>query len=172
MAIRRERGQSLHIVDFLVENSGNLNATTYDGHTAVHYCAVYNQSECLKLLMRSGANVAVETKDKKTALDLAREYGSTGCEELVISLLIIHRANTHAALRIQIRQSTQNRKSQLENVNIDWNLSQDEGGSIDLSDEDMTVVDNSAVIQLNGVNFVTWGLIGCFLNIFNGSKTG
>ena len=45
----------------------------------------------------------------------------------------------------KIRQSTQNRKSQLENVNIDWNLSQDEGGSIDLSDEDMTVVDNSAV---------------------------
>lgn len=47
----------------------------------------------------------------------------------------------------QIRQSTQNRKSQLENVNIDWNLSQDEAGSIDLSDEDMTVVDNANTVQ-------------------------
>lgn len=58
---------------------------------------------------------------------------------------------------LQIRQSTQNRKSQLENVNIDWNLSQDEGGSIDLSDEDMTVVDNSAVnklVPISGVVFL------------------
>ena len=47
---------------------------------------------------------------------------------------------------MQIRQSTQNRKSQLENVNIDWNLSQDEAGSIDLSDEDMTVIENTTVI--------------------------
>ncbi len=46
---------------------------------------------------------------------------------------------------IQIRQSTQNRKSQLENVSIDWNLSQDEAGSIDLSDEDMTVIENTVV---------------------------
>lgn len=43
----------------------------------------------------------------------------------------------------QIRQSTQNRKSQLENVSIDWNLSQDEAGSIDLSDEDMTVIETA-----------------------------
>ncbi|XP_032783427.2 arfGAP with SH3 domain, ANK repeat and PH domain-containing protein isoform X2 [Daphnia magna] len=130
MAIRRERGHSLHIVDFLVENASNLDATTVDGHTAVHYCALYNQPECLKLLLRSGANVAAETKDKKTAIDLAKEYGSTACETL-------------------IRQSTQNRKSQLENVSIDWNLSQDEAGSIDLSDEDMTVVESTATC--NGI---------------------
>ncbi|XP_057369503.1 arfGAP with SH3 domain, ANK repeat and PH domain-containing protein-like [Daphnia carinata] len=130
MAIRRERGHSLHIVDFLVENASNLDATTVDGHTAVHYCALYNQPECLKLLLRSGANVAAETKDKKTAIDLAKEYGSTACEDL-------------------IRQSTQNRKSQLENVSIDWNLSQDEAGSIDLSDEDMTVIENTTTC--NGI---------------------
>ncbi|XP_046459422.1 arfGAP with SH3 domain, ANK repeat and PH domain-containing protein-like isoform X4 [Daphnia pulex] len=128
MAIRRERGHSLHIVDFLVENASNLDATTVDGHTAVHYCALYNQPECLKLLLRSGANVVAETKDKRTAVDLAKEYGSTVCEDL-------------------IRQSTQNRKSQLENVSIDWNLSQDEAGSIDLSDEDMTVIENT----VNGI---------------------
>lgn len=83
MAIRRERGHSLHIVDFLVENATNLDATTVDGHTAVHYCALYNQPECLKLLLRSGANVSAETKDKKTAIELAKDYGSTACEELV-----------------------------------------------------------------------------------------
>jgi Arf-GAP/SH3 domain/ANK repeat/PH domain-containing protein len=86
MAIRRERGHSLHIVDFLVENASNLDATTVDGHTAVHYCALYNQPECLKLLLRSGANVVAETKDKRTAVDLAKEYGSTVCEDLVVTI--------------------------------------------------------------------------------------
>lgn len=156
MAIRRERGHSLHIVDFLVENASNLDAATVDGHTAVHYCALYNQPECLKLLLRSGANVSVETKDKKTAIDLAKDYGSTACEDLVRRLthsffLIFIRNLDHdvyfsiLAFYWQIRQSTQNRKSQLENVSIDWNLSQDEAGSIDLSDEDMTVIENTAV---------------------------
>ncbi|EFX70312.1 hypothetical protein DAPPUDRAFT_202418 [Daphnia pulex] len=87
MAIRRERGHSLHIVDFLVENASNLDATTVDGHTAVHYCALYNQPECLKLLLRSGANVVAETKDKRTAVDLAKEYGSTVCEDLVVTIV-------------------------------------------------------------------------------------
>lgn len=45
---------------------------------------------------------------------------------------------------MQLQQSGQARKTLLENVNIDWNLSQDEAGSIDLSDED-TVIDNSTV---------------------------
>jgi hypothetical protein len=54
---------------------------------------------------------------------------------------------------LQIRQSTQNRKSQLENVSIDWNLSQDEAGSIDLSDEDMTVIENTAVNSNSKISF-------------------
>ena len=45
---------------------------------------------------------------------------------------------------MQIGQALQRRKTLLENVNIDWNLSQDEAGSIDLSDED-TVIENSTV---------------------------
>lgn len=86
MAIRKERGGSLHIVDFLVENSSNLEAATVDGHTALHYCALYNQPECLKLLLRSGANLSAETKERKTAIELAKEYGSTLCEDLVHNL--------------------------------------------------------------------------------------
>ena len=83
MAIRREKGQSLHIVDFLVENTFNLDTATVDGNTALHYCCMYNQPECVKLLLRSGANIAAENKEKKTALDLAKEYASTHCLDLV-----------------------------------------------------------------------------------------
>ena len=46
----------------------------------------------------------------------------------------------------QIHLAAQNQKSQLDNVNIDWNLSQDEAGSIDLSDEE-TVIDNTALVS-------------------------
>lgn len=100
IAIRRERGQSLHIVDFLVQNSSNLNVATFDGHTAVHYCAIYNQPECLKLLLRSGANVSIETKDKRTTVDLAKEYGSGACEELVRCSV------SHYATRVRKRVSS------------------------------------------------------------------
>ena len=46
----------------------------------------------------------------------------------------------------QIREASQNRKTQMDNVCIDWNLSQDEAGSIDLSDEE-TVVENTAKVS-------------------------
>ena len=49
---------------------------------------------------------------------------------------------------MQIRQAALNQKTQLDNVNIDWNLSQDEAGSIDLSDEE-TVIDNTALVISN-----------------------
>ena len=83
MAIRRERGYSLHVIDFLVENSSNIDVVTANGNTALHYCAIYNQPECAKLLLRSGANVNAENKDAKTPLDLAKEFESTACEDLV-----------------------------------------------------------------------------------------
>ena len=85
MAIRRERGHSLHMVDFLVENSSGLDTATIDGNTALHYCAIYNQPECAKLLLRSGANMNAENKERKTVADLAKEFGSSECEDLVIS---------------------------------------------------------------------------------------
>ena len=85
MAIRRDKGHLLHIVNFLVENSSSLDVATVDGNTALHYCCMYNQSECAKLLLRSGANANIENKDKKTPLDLAKEYASTLCEDFVRS---------------------------------------------------------------------------------------
>ena len=83
MAIRRDKGNLLHIVNFLVENSSSLDVITVDGNTALHYCCMYNQSECAKLLLRSGANVNIENRDRKTPLELAKDYSSTLCEDFV-----------------------------------------------------------------------------------------
>jgi len=86
MAIRQDKGHLLHIVNFLVENSSSLDVANVDGNTALHYCCMYNQSECAKLLLRSGANISVENREKKTPLDLAKEYASTLCEDFVRSI--------------------------------------------------------------------------------------
>uniref|UniRef100_A0AAY5EHS4 ArfGAP with SH3 domain, ankyrin repeat and PH domain 2b n=1 Tax=Electrophorus electricus TaxID=8005 RepID=A0AAY5EHS4_ELEEL len=59
LAVRVVDRNSLHIVDFLVQNSGNLDKQTVKGSTALHYCCLTGNSECLKLLLRSKASVII-----------------------------------------------------------------------------------------------------------------
>ncbi|CAB1325681.1 unnamed protein product, partial [Coregonus sp. 'balchen'] len=51
-SVRTADQTSLHLVDFLVQNSGNLDSQTENGNTALHYCCLYEKQECLKLLLR------------------------------------------------------------------------------------------------------------------------
>jgi Arf-GAP/SH3 domain/ANK repeat/PH domain-containing protein len=89
-AVAQEDGTTLHIVDFLVQNSINLNSITKDGNTALHFCVLYNQSECMKLLLRSNAHFNIKNNDRKTPLDLAKERGN----HLLIELVIMHIFNS------------------------------------------------------------------------------
>lgn len=116
VAVAQEDGTSLHIVDFLVQNSPGLDVQNKAGNTPVHTAVLHNQTECMKLLLRSGAGVDVKNADNKTPLDLAKERGYHTCLEL-------------------IEHSLQNKKTLFENVNIDWGLTQ-EDGSTDFSDDD------------------------------------
>ncbi|CAB4060108.1 ASAP [Lepeophtheirus salmonis] len=52
-AISHETGQSLHVVDFLVQNSTSLDRQTREGNTPLHYCVIQNQTESMRLLLRS-----------------------------------------------------------------------------------------------------------------------
>eukprot|EP00092_Neocalanus_flemingeri_P011518 GFUD01012412.1.p1 GENE.GFUD01012412.1~~GFUD01012412.1.p1 ORF type:complete len:919 (+),score=159.22 GFUD01012412.1:108-2864(+) len=115
-AISQETGGSLHIVDFLVQNSSSLDRRTKEGNTPLHYCVIQNQPEAMRLLLRSGASPDVQNNNGKTPLSIARERGYHLCEELLL----------HALAR---------KKTMFENVNIDWNLSHDDG-STDFSDEE------------------------------------
>nr|XP_054604192.1 arf-GAP with SH3 domain, ANK repeat and PH domain-containing protein 2b isoform X2 [Nothobranchius furzeri] len=74
---------SLHIVDFLAQNSANLDKQTSRGSTALHYCCLTNNSECLKLLLRGKASVSITNEAGETALDIARRLQHTQCEELL-----------------------------------------------------------------------------------------
>lgn len=85
LAILREMGNSLHIIDFLVQNmsTGGIDRTTIDGETALHLCARHDRAEAMKLLLRAGADPIHRNKQDKTPLDIAQEMGHHTCKELV-----------------------------------------------------------------------------------------
>ncbi|XP_012808098.1 arf-GAP with SH3 domain, ANK repeat and PH domain-containing protein 2 isoform X3 [Xenopus tropicalis] len=75
---------SLHIVDFLVHNSGNLVKQTVRGNTALHYCCLYNKTESMKLFLRAKVNLKIKNEAGETALDIANRLKHTLCEELLL----------------------------------------------------------------------------------------
>ena len=93
-AISQETGGSLHVVDFLVQNSSSLDRKTKEGNTPLHYCVIQNQPEAMRLLLRSGAAPDLPNNNGKTPLNIARERGYHLCEELV--------SGTHFTLLIKL----------------------------------------------------------------------
>ncbi|CAK6977118.1 arf-GAP with SH3 domain%2C ANK repeat and PH domain-containing protein 2b, partial [Scomber scombrus] len=83
LAVRMVDRNSLHIVDFLAQNSGNLDNQTARGSTALHYCCLTDNSECLKLLLRGKASVSITNESGETPLDIAKRLRHTQCEELL-----------------------------------------------------------------------------------------
>lgn len=94
LAVLREMGSTLHIVDFLIQNMPpkGLNKATNPPasilnmtgkNTALHLCASHDRRECMKLLLRSGADYELRNSQSKTPLDIAKEVGHTVCKELV-----------------------------------------------------------------------------------------
>ncbi|XP_031615599.2 arf-GAP with SH3 domain, ANK repeat and PH domain-containing protein 1 isoform X3 [Oreochromis aureus] len=83
-SVRTADQTSLHLVDFLVQNSGNLDKQTEWGNTALHYCCMYEKPECLKLLLRGKPATDITNQNGETALDVARRLRNTQCEEALM----------------------------------------------------------------------------------------
>ena len=85
LAILREMGSSLHIVDFLAQNmpTGGIDRTSIAGETALHLSARHDRAEAMKLLLRAGADPTLRNNQDKTPLDIAQELGHHTCKELV-----------------------------------------------------------------------------------------
>uniref|UniRef100_A0AAZ3P3X2 ArfGAP with SH3 domain, ankyrin repeat and PH domain 1b n=1 Tax=Oncorhynchus tshawytscha TaxID=74940 RepID=A0AAZ3P3X2_ONCTS len=115
-SVRTADQTSLHLVDFLVQNSGNLDRQTENGNTALHYCCLYEKQECLKLLLRGKPAIDIANQSGETALDIARRLRDTQCEEPVSISLIEGKFNAHV------------------HVEYEWNLRLEE---IDESDDDL-----------------------------------
>ncbi|XP_055143221.1 arf-GAP with SH3 domain, ANK repeat and PH domain-containing protein 1 isoform X4 [Symphalangus syndactylus] len=115
LAVRTADQTSLHLVDFLVQNCGNLDKQTALGNTVLHYCSLYSKPECLKLLLRSKPTVDIVNQAGETALDIAKRLKATQCEDL-LSQAKSGKFNPHV------------------HVEYEWNLRQEE---IDESDDDL-----------------------------------
>ncbi|XP_077606156.1 arf-GAP with SH3 domain, ANK repeat and PH domain-containing protein 1 isoform X3 [Crocuta crocuta] len=115
LAVRTADQTSLHLVDFLVQNCGNLDKQTALGNTALHYCSMYSKPECLKLLLRGKPTVSVVNQAGETALDIAKRLKATQCEDL-LSQAKSGKFNPHV------------------HVEYEWNLRQEE---MDESDDDL-----------------------------------
>ncbi|XP_015504954.1 arf-GAP with SH3 domain, ANK repeat and PH domain-containing protein 3 isoform X2 [Parus major] len=83
MAVRHADRSSLPLVDFIIQNGGTLDRVTQDGNTALHYGALYNQPNCLKLLLKGKATFTTVNAVGETALDVARRLKYSECEELL-----------------------------------------------------------------------------------------
>uniref|UniRef100_A0A8D3BFT8 ArfGAP with SH3 domain, ankyrin repeat and PH domain 2a n=1 Tax=Scophthalmus maximus TaxID=52904 RepID=A0A8D3BFT8_SCOMX len=83
LAVRLVDRTSLHIVDFLTQNSLNLDKQTTKGSAALHYCCLTDNSECLKLLLRGKASIEIANEAGETPLDIARRLKHLQCEELL-----------------------------------------------------------------------------------------
>ncbi|KAM9164446.1 arf-GAP with SH3 domain, ANK repeat and PH domain-containing protein 1 isoform 3-T3 [Pangshura tecta] len=115
LAVRTADPTSLHLVDFLVQNCGNLDKQTALGNTVLHYCSIYNKPECLKLLLRGKPTIDIVNQAGEAALDIAKRQKATQCEEL-LSQAKAGKLNPHV------------------HVEYEWNLRQEE---IDESDDDL-----------------------------------
>ncbi|XP_042570097.1 arf-GAP with SH3 domain, ANK repeat and PH domain-containing protein 1-like [Cyprinus carpio] len=114
-AVRTGDHTSLHLVDFLVQNSGNLDKQTERGNTALHYCCQYEKQECLKLLLRGKPATDITNQNGETALDVARRLKIIQCEEALV-------------------QATAGKFNLKVHVEYEWNLRLEE---LDESDDDL-----------------------------------
>ncbi|XP_019641585.1 PREDICTED: arf-GAP with SH3 domain, ANK repeat and PH domain-containing protein 2-like isoform X6 [Branchiostoma belcheri] len=119
LAMMQEDGTSLHVVDFLVQNSNNLDVKTKAGNTPLHICALHDQTECMKLLLRSKPKLDIDNNDGETALAVSVRKQHRVCQEM-------------------LEQASQGKLTLCENINMDWALSQDyEDGHLDFSDDEL-----------------------------------
>ncbi|XP_028293018.1 arf-GAP with SH3 domain, ANK repeat and PH domain-containing protein 2a isoform X2 [Gouania willdenowi] len=115
LAVRLVDRTSLHIVDFLTQNSLNLDKQTAKGSTALHYCCLTDNSECLKLLLRGKASIEIANEAGETPLDIARRLKHLQCEEL-LNKALAGKFNAHV------------------HVEYEWRLQHED---LDESDEDL-----------------------------------
>lgn len=83
LAVRLADEATLPLVDFIIQNGGNLDRRTTDGHTALHYSVLYNQPNCLKLLLKGKASFTIVNAAGETALSIAKKNKMSECEELL-----------------------------------------------------------------------------------------
>uniref|UniRef100_A0A4W3HVJ3 ArfGAP with SH3 domain, ankyrin repeat and PH domain 2a n=1 Tax=Callorhinchus milii TaxID=7868 RepID=A0A4W3HVJ3_CALMI len=95
-----------HVRSSLYNNNkldfGNLDKQTAKGSTALHYCCLNDNLECLKLLLRGKASIDIANEGGETPLDIARRLKHTQCEE-VLTQCLSGKFNSHVHVEYEWR---------------------------------------------------------------------
>uniref|UniRef100_A0A8C7HPD9 ArfGAP with SH3 domain, ankyrin repeat and PH domain 2a n=1 Tax=Oncorhynchus kisutch TaxID=8019 RepID=A0A8C7HPD9_ONCKI len=102
LAVRLVDRTSLHIVDFLTQNRNMTCHLTAKGSTALHYCCLTDNMECLKLLLRGKASIDIASESGETPLDIAKRLKHLQCEEL-LNMALAGKFNAHVHVEYEWR---------------------------------------------------------------------
>ena len=75
-------------------SEGSLDTKNKDGNTPLHYCALHDKVECMRLLLRSKANPFIENNMGKYPETIAIERKNSKCQEL-LSNCKSHNSQSH-----------------------------------------------------------------------------
>lgn len=73
----------LFILDFIIQNSRAINKQNALGETPLHYCAKLNLPECMKLLLKCGADAQIRNSNNETPLDIIQTLKLPGYKQLI-----------------------------------------------------------------------------------------
>ncbi|KAK4641820.1 hypothetical protein QC761_504180 [Podospora bellae-mahoneyi] len=86
---KKDRDESMGIIQLLLEKGADPNGADDDGDTSLISCSVFQQVEVTQLLLKHGAQVDVANNDGKKAIHAA----AAECDPRMIRLLLDHGAN-------------------------------------------------------------------------------
>ena len=66
----------LYILDFIIQNSRAIDKQNLSAETPLHYAAKFNLPECMKLLLKSGADVGAVNSGGETPMDVVKSLNS------------------------------------------------------------------------------------------------
>ena len=95
LAVLQNNPNILPILEFLIQNSSNVNQQNIIGNTPLHYCVKENNADCLKLLLKAGADPDIKNEAHESPFDIAKKEDHKECLQLL---------NDHAS-RNQVKKS-------------------------------------------------------------------
>lgn len=108
VALRQEDSMSLHIVDFIINNGGDVNKPDAELNSPLHWAVKRNLPQAVKLLLRAGAKIKAVDKDGKTPEMISVEQVFSECEDLLSSAKI------------------KSKTTRFDHIKIDWGLAGDQ----------------------------------------------